>query len=182
MSRRVRDDGVRLAGGAALVVLASLFLPWYEKSVIPTGQRTFATANLSAFGTFTWIEAAILVVDVALLVLVWARWTRRPLELPASDGGIVIGGGAWIGVLLLIRVFDRPDVTGTAASVGLQWGLLVAMAGTGAIIAAGVTLRAAAGHPPRRPRMPRRERPDRAADAPAAEATEIPPRWRRPRT
>ncbi|MBJ7470413.1 MAG: hypothetical protein JHD16_03895 [Solirubrobacteraceae bacterium] len=146
---RLIEDGRKLATVACVVLLVSLFLPWYEKSVVPEGAKTFVTTNLSAFGSFTWIEAAIILVDAAVLTLLWLRRTDRRVELPAGDGTMIAIAGGWIVLLLLIRVFDKPTVTGTAASVGLQWGLLVAMASAGALLAAGLAIRAielTAGH------------------------------------
>lgn len=150
---RLLDDGSKLGGLAAVAVLISLFLPWYEKSVLGPDGRTFVHDAISAWGAFTWIEAAILLVDAAVIALLWLRSTGRRVELPFTDGMAIALAGGWIVVLLLIRVFDRPTVEGVAASVGLQWGLLVAMAAAGAMLAAGLTARASerehsAGPPP----------------------------------
>lgn len=136
------DDGTKLAGVSAVAVLISLFLPWYEKSVLGPDGRTFVQDAISAWGAFTWIEAAVLLVDAAVIALLWLRSTGRRVELPFTDGMAIAFAGGWIVVLLLIRVFDRPQVEGVAASVGLQWGLLVAMAAAGAMLAAGLTARA----------------------------------------
>lgn len=138
---KLLDDGRKLASVAAIVLLISLFLPWYEKSVLPTGAKSFVTTTISAFGSFTWIEAAILLVAAAVLLLLWLRSTDRRVELPAGDGTMIAIAGGWIIVLLIIRVFDKPTVTGTAASVGLQWGLLVAMAAAGALLGGGLLTR-----------------------------------------
>ncbi len=149
-SSRLIEDGRKLATLACVVLLVSLFLPWYEKSVVPEGAKTFVTTNLSAFGSFTWIEAAIVLVDGAVLTLLWLRRTGRRVELPVGDGTMIAMAGGWIMLLLLVRVFDKPKVTGTAASVGLQWGLLLAMAAGGALLAAGLAMRAVertAAHP-----------------------------------
>lgn len=139
---RLLEDGRRLAAAACIVLLVSLFLPWYEKSVLPEGAKAFVTTSLSAFSAFTWIEAALLLVDAAVLTLLWMRRTGRRVELPAGDGTMIAIAGGWMVVLLIVRVFDKPTVTGTGATVGLQWGLLIAMAAAGALLAAGLTMRA----------------------------------------
>lgn len=152
---RLLDDGRKLAGAAALAVLISFFLPWYEKSAIPPGATTFAHDTISAWGAFTWIEAAVLLVDAAVIALLWLRSTGRRVELPFGDGTAFALAGGWIVVLLLIRVFDKPEATGgTAASVGLQWGLLVAMASAGALLAAGLTARSIERHAAAAPDAP----------------------------
>ncbi|MDQ8047282.1 MAG: hypothetical protein AAGC46_20245 [Solirubrobacteraceae bacterium] len=140
---RLLDDGRKLASAACIVFLVSLFLPWYGKSFVPTGTTTFVKTNISAFGAFTWVEAALLLVDASVLGLLYLRSTGRRVELPAGDGTMIAIAGGWMVVLLLVRVFDKPTATGgAAATVGLQWGLLLAMAAAGAIVAAGVATRA----------------------------------------
>ena len=115
------------AAVAGIALLVSFFLPWYEKSVIPVGSHQFVSQSLSAWGAFTWVEAALLLVDGSVLYLLYLRSTGRRVELPASDGTMIALAGGWMVILLLVRVFDRPSVSGAGASVGLQWGLLVAV-------------------------------------------------------
>jgi hypothetical protein len=141
---RLLDDGRKLAGVASIIFIAALFMPWYEKSVLPEGSKAFVTTSISAFGAFTWVEAALLLVDAAVLGLLYLRSTDRRVELPGSDGTMIAIAGGWMVFLLIVRVFDRPDVTGegVAPTVGLQWGLLIAMAAAGAVLAAGLATRA----------------------------------------
>lgn len=147
---------LRLAAIAAASLVVSLLLPWYGKSYLPAGAREFATDDLSAFGVFSWVEAAILLVAAAVLVLVWARSERRAFALPGGDGPAITAAGAWAVLLLAWRVFDRPDVEGPGATVGLQWGMLVALVAAGALVYAGVRAglksRPAADPPGSRPR------------------------------
>lgn len=149
-SDRLIEDGRKVATVACVVLLVSLFLPWYELSVVPAGGKTFVTTSLSAFGSFTWIEAAIILVDAAVLTLLWLRRTGRRVELPAGDGTMIAIAGGWTVLLLIVRLFDKPEVTGGTGTVGLQWGLLLAMAAAGAMLAAGLAMRAVdrtASHP-----------------------------------
>ena len=59
------------AAGAAAGLGLTMFLPWYEKSFVAGGDAK--TANLSAFGVFSFVEAAVLLVAAGVLYLVWAR-------------------------------------------------------------------------------------------------------------
>ncbi|MEH3054172.1 MAG: hypothetical protein PGN13_09235 [Patulibacter minatonensis] len=142
------DDGRKLAALAAAVFLISMFFPWYEKSVLIQGaagaaQRPgFTNQGMSAFGAFTWVEAALLLVDAAVLLLLWLRTTGRRVELPADDGTMIAIAGGWMVVLLIVRVFDKPTVPGVGSTVGLQWGLLLAMAAAGGMLASGLASRA----------------------------------------
>ena len=62
----------RRAGIAAAALLATLFLPWYRTSPLG-GQAPFRHQNLTAFGVFSFVEAAVLVVSAAVLYLLYAR-------------------------------------------------------------------------------------------------------------
>lgn len=162
------DDGEKLAGVAGAVLLVSFFLPWFQKSVLPAGAKAFVSQNLSAFGAFSWIEAALLLVNGAVLLLLYLRSTGRRVELPTDDGTMIALAGGWMLVLVLARVvFAKPVVTGTSASVGLQWGLLVAMGAAGGMLAAGLASRSRA-HASRTPAEP------------VVPESDVPPRWRRP--
>jgi len=63
---------------------------------------------VSALGPFSWVEAAIMLVGVAVLLLLKRRADRRPFHLPFGDGIVIAAAGAWAALLILIRLFDRP--------------------------------------------------------------------------
>ena len=63
---------------------------------------------VSTFGPFSWIEVAIVLVGVAVLLLLRRRAQGRPFHLPFGDGIVIAAAGAWSGLLILIRLFDRP--------------------------------------------------------------------------
>lgn len=134
---------LRMAAGGAAALAASLVLPWYQKSFVPQGRSDFAQDNLSAFGVFSFVEAAVLLVAAGVLYLVWARSERKGFHLPGGDGFVVSLAGGWALALLVWRLFDKPDVDGASATVGIQWGMFAAMAAAAALIVAGARLRAA---------------------------------------
>jgi hypothetical protein len=86
---------------------------------------------VSTFGPFSWIEVAIVLVGVAVLLLLRRRAQGRPFHLPFGDGIVIAAAGAWSGLLILIRLFDRP----------LGQGML-ALACAALLLAAGVRERA----------------------------------------
>ncbi len=132
----------RQAGGAAVALIVSLFLPWYQKNVADQGE--LISGNLNAFSVFSFVEAAVALVAVAVLALLWARAQRRGFHLPGGDGTVILGGGLWALFLLVWRLFDRPDVTGDAgANVGISWGWFVAVVCAAGLGVAGARLRAA---------------------------------------
>ena len=112
------DDGRKLAAVAGIALLVSFFLPWYEKSVIPVGSHQFVSQSLSAWGAFTWVEAALLLVDGSVLYLLYLRSTGRRVELPASDGTMIALAGGWMVILLLVlpALSPKADVVGRLVS------------------------------------------------------------------
>jgi hypothetical protein len=179
LAQRLRglSPELRTAALAAAALAASLVLPWYQKSYMPEGSRLFVQDNLSAFGVFSFVEAAVLLVAAAVLFLAWARSERRGFHLPGGDGMAISLAGGWALLLLVWRLFDKPDVDGPAATVGIQWGIFGAMLAAGALLAAGARVRAAhrpepanpaadeADAPPRRPRRRRPVDPDAVTEA-----------------
>ena len=163
---------LRNAGIAAAALVVSMILPWYQKSFVPPGAHEFTQANLSAFGVFSFVEAAVLLVAVGVLFLVWARTNERAFHLPGGDGAVITAAGGWALLLLVWRLFDKPDAAGPSATIGIQWGIFGAMLAAGALIAAGARVRAA--HRP--------EPPNPAADDFDLDRAGAPARDRRART
>ncbi len=173
-----------MAGIAATALAVTLFLPWYQKSVVVRGQEGLAQQNLSALGVFTFVEAAVLLVAAGVLFLLWARSQEKGFHLPGGDGTVIFAAGCWAALLLIWRLFDKPDVSGDGATVGIQWGIFFAMAAAAALIAAGARVRAA--HRPEPPNpvaedldweeaapRPRRRDSDRRVPRDATAVTEV---------
>jgi hypothetical protein len=84
-------------------------------------QRVAGVAALllivSTFGPFSFVEAAIVLVGLSVLFLLRRRAEGRRFHLPFGDGTVIAAAGAWSGVLILIRIFDRPLGQGLLALV-----------------------------------------------------------------
>jgi hypothetical protein len=63
---------------------------------------------VSTFGPFSFVEAAIVVTGLAVLLLLRKRAEGREFHIPFGDGTVIAAAGAWSGVLIAIRLFDRP--------------------------------------------------------------------------
>jgi hypothetical protein len=161
---------LRLTAVAATALAISLILPWYQKSYFQ-GQKV-VQANVSALGVFTFIEAAVLLVAFAVLFLIWARSQRKGFHLPGGDGVAITLAGGWALVLLVWRLFDKPEIQGVGVTVGIQWGIFGALLAAGALVAAGARVRTAHRPEPPNPaadevdwvapdRPAREDRPDR---------------------
>jgi hypothetical protein len=178
---------LRNAGLAAAALALSLFLPWYTQSYVPQGAREFVKRNMSAFGVFSFVEAAVLLVSAAVLFLIWARSEGKAFHLPGGDGTAIVLAGGWAVLLIVWRLFDKPNAPNPSEDYGLQWGIAVALTVTGARVRAAhrpeppnPAADDLAEPPPHTPRPPRRradptavtevigERPDWSGEPPEA--------------
>jgi len=123
---RVLERDQRQAAIAAVALLATMFLPWYEKSFFVPSTGKPAHDSISAFGAVSFVEAAIFLVSAGVLVLLLARADERPFHLPGGDGTVIFGAGLWATLLIFYRVFDRPNAGGDGGTLGIQWGFFVA--------------------------------------------------------
>lgn len=164
----------RFAAVAALALVVTTFLPWYHKDAYLAvhGRLLHDAGNLNAFGKFGWVEAAILLVALGVLLLLFHRAEQRAFHLPGGDGTVIFGAGLWAGFLFLWRVFDRPSVSGPGSTIGIQWGFFFAFLAAGALAFAGYRLRAAHRAEPTRADDPTtREEPAPPPPPPATGAT-----------
>jgi hypothetical protein len=145
---RALSSEQRLAAIAALLLLASMFLPWYQE----TGNALVGKSlqqiddSKSAFGVYSFVEAAIFVVVVGVLVLLWARAERKAFHLPGGDGTVIMGAGLWVMFLIFYRQLDKPNGRKEGliqTSIGVEWGIFIAFL-LGALLAyAGYRIRSA---------------------------------------
>jgi len=185
----------RLVVVAAGVLLATMALPWYSRSVdaVVGGKLETATSAKLAITVFSFVEAAIFLVAVGVTALVLARGDKRAFHLPGGDGTIVSAAGAWATFLIFYRFVDKPGGSGSGqlqVEYGLSWGIFFGLLAALALVAAGLRLGAAQvaepalpgdlapdGGPVRTPVPPARA-PRAAAPSPAARSDD-PTRARR---
>jgi hypothetical protein len=174
------DRDRRLAAVAAVALFATMFLPWYQQNAVVSARRVapLVSSNLDAFAVFSFVEAAVLLVALGVLFLLYTRAEGRDFRLPGGDGAVVLAAGLWSALLLVLRLFDKPGVTqhGVAANVGVQWGIFFALAAAGLLAYAGSRMRA--GQRPEPPLVRRSAPPYRPppASEPEAQATVVVPR------
>ena len=159
----------RLAAVAALALFVTMLLPWYQLQRVVRGD--IRSHDVNAFGVFSFVEGAVLLVVLGVLALLFARGEDRGFHLPGGDGTVIFAAGLWAGFLLFFRVLDRPP--GGGYPVGIAWGFFIAFIAAGFLAYAGARLRAAhrpepplPAPPPERPPEPtvRRRRPPPADD------------------
>jgi hypothetical protein len=122
------DPEQRLAGAAALGIIASLFTPWWRDPVF--GLSHWAINRL------TWIEFALALVAASVLLLLLRRAQGRVFHLPLSDGTLATGAGVWCCLLVIVRALDPPTRTVGSQTLdyGRRWGMVLCFA-AGALLA-----------------------------------------------
>ena len=63
---------------------------------------------VSTFGPFSFVEAAQILVAGGVIWLLRSRAQRKEFHLPFGDGTVVMAAGVWAGLLIAVRLFDRP--------------------------------------------------------------------------
>lgn len=170
---RALEHEQRWAALAAIGLFISMFLPWYSQTtVVPRTNHPFATHTLTAWGDFSFVEAAVLLVSAGVLLLLFNRAEGRAFHLPGGDGLIILIAGVWAGGLIFYRLLDKPQST-VSQTIGVRWGIFVALLAAIVLAWAGTRVRAA-----RRPEPPLLESESESAAVrpPAPE----PPRGRYP--
>ena len=156
----------RLAALASLALLVTMLFPWYGLQSL-NRKGTIDSHSISAFGDVSFVEAAVFLVAVGVVVMVLARAEGREFHLPGGDGMIVTIAGCWAGLLIFYRVFDRP--AGHGYPVGIEWGFFLAFMAAGGVAYSGWRMRAVERPEPpltrtrgtrRGPRPDQRRRPE----------------------
>lgn len=158
MARDLRGLGgdERLAVIGVAVIALSLFLPWYGVSVADNLVQT-------GFGAASWTEAAIMLTGAATVFLALRVGGGYVPPRPLREWALFVAAGVWIALILGYRMIERPelnfdiDIVAIERTYGLRYGIFVALAGAGLIVAAGIRDRA------KRPASPRGPDPARAA-------------------
>ena len=146
---RVLPYESRLAAGAALALFLTLFLPWYQVTLIAPAKAAkleSASATITGWGAFSFVEAAVLLIAAAVLTLLFHRAEGRAFHLPGGDGGVITAAGLWTCLLIVWRIFDKQGATThgpSATSSGVEWGIFMALAAAAFLAYSGSRIRAA---------------------------------------
>ena len=139
----------RLAAYASGALFFTLFLPWYQVTLIAPAKAEklqSASASITGWGAFSFVEAAVLLVAAGVLTLLFQRAEGRAFHLPGGDGGVILAAGLWTCVLIVWRIFDKQGATTSGPSAttsGIEWGIFVALAAAAFLAYAGSRIRAA---------------------------------------
>jgi len=144
---RALEREQRLAALTALGLFVSMFLPWYSKAdtFVEHGAAKATQTSLSAFQAFSFVEAAVLLVSAGVLTMLFSRAEGRDFRLPGGDGLIVMLAGAWAALLIFYRLLDKPGLQASqrlTATVGVEWGIFIALLLALGLLYAGRRMRA----------------------------------------
>ena len=130
--RRLRA-GEWLAGLSGVVLIVSLFLPWYEGTVGGFGAYGDGDPRFTAWEALRMLDFVFLAGGLGGVVLLVVTATQRTPALPVALGALMVIVAGVLTALLLYRVIALPELeTGGAAEVypdqerraGLWLGLL----------------------------------------------------------
>jgi hypothetical protein len=157
---RLMEPEQRLASGASVALLLTMFFPWYGLQSLNRKTGAISSHTINAFGDVSFVEAAVFLVAAGVVLMMLARSEGREFHLPGGDGTIVMVAGGWAALLIFYRVFSRP--AGNGYPVGIEWGFFLAFVAAGALTYAGWRMRGGErAEPPVIRRPPSRERPQR---------------------
>jgi hypothetical protein len=190
---RVLRREQRVSAIAAMALWLTMFLPWYSETGLALGKNGVHAGgvSLTAWSAFSWVEAAVLLVSLGVLALLFARGERRAFHLPGGDGGLIMVAGAWIALLVIYRMFDTNGIKVADGEIttGIDWGIFMALAAAVWLAYTGVSMRRAHRAEPtladdptvhlRGLRQRARAQPPRAPDPIARERSDEPPREHR---
>jgi hypothetical protein len=144
----------RLAALASAGLFLTLFLPWYQETVFANGVTSLrsASSSLTGWGAFSFVEAAVMLVAAAVLILLFVRAEGQAFHVPGGDGGVITAAGIWTCVLIVWRIFDKEGTSRhdqIAYTSGIEWGIFVALGVAAVLTYAGSQIRLA--HEPEPP-------------------------------
>lgn len=121
LRRLTRID--QTVGGASLVVLISLFLPWF-------GFDGLSVDGTTARGYL--IFAAILAVVMVAYLVLRSGWDEFPLNLPIAHAPLLLIGTALQLLLVFIGFISKPG--GLSWEIGAYLALLASVAAAGPLV------------------------------------------------
>lgn len=120
-------------GGASVVVLISLFMPWFGLSV--DGIAVASISGVTAHG-YLYLVLILALAIIGYLVL-RAGWDQLPVTLPIAHGPLLLVGTGMQFLLVLIGFLDKPLAV-LSWDAGAYLGLIAAIVAAGPVIAPAV--------------------------------------------
>lgn len=135
LERMSRGD--RVAGGGAILLIVSLFLPWYgfDFSGVDVPDNGFTKLvegiTVNAFKALDYIDVVLLLIGVAVLAVVFLMANGN---LDDSLRSWIETVGSFAALAVIFRMFDQPN---PAQLVTLKYGIYLSVIGALAIAVGG---------------------------------------------
>jgi hypothetical protein len=120
----------RIAGLATLVVLISLFLPWFSVNLAGLGGLGVGAGVVTESGTSAhgWLWFVFVVgLAILLYLLVAAGYQALPVNLPLKHERLLLAATTINFLLVLLAVALKPGSDGEPVKVGWAFGAVVAL-------------------------------------------------------
>jgi hypothetical protein len=122
--RWTRSD--QIVGGASLVVLISLFLPWFSVSLTgPLGGGSATASGTTAHG-WLWLVFVISLLILAYEMLV-AGYEQLPFRLPWPHERVLLAASGLNLLLVFLAFILKPSSGFTDLKVGWDFGAFIAL-------------------------------------------------------
>lgn len=133
LSRVQRGERIAMVGGILLAV--SLFLTWYslDKNGVAGGKS--GPADLTGWEAHSTMRWLLLAAAVAPLILAYIIARDHKLSWPRGQLTSVVAIAAF-GLVFYAGLIDKPGDSNSL--IGLQWGWIVSVLGTGLMLAGSV--------------------------------------------
>jgi hypothetical protein len=145
------SPGELLGMGAALVLLLSLWLPWFTTSADNPNSRLAGASGgdgasaWSVFGTLDWLLVA---ASLAPFILSWIIARGHKLTWKPGEVTMIVGITAFVLILCNGIILGRP---GDSVDIGLGIGYFVALVASAGMMVAGYLRQAIYGDPRKPP-------------------------------
>jgi hypothetical protein len=129
--------GEFLGMGAALVLLASLWLPWFTTAEDNPNSRLAGASggdSASAWSVFATLDWLLVSACLAPFILSWIVARGHKLTWKPGEVTMVVGITAFVLILCNGIILGRP---GDAVDIGLGFGYFVALIASAAMLVAG---------------------------------------------
>jgi hypothetical protein len=132
MDLRRLGVGEWMASISGVVLLVSLFLPWYpfEICVVPYTDLSRACPTMSGWEALGAIDVLLAFVAASGVLVGIVTAVQQVPAVPIATSALVMIGGTFGVLLVLFRVIDLPD-----GAAGREWPLLLGLAGAIGIVA-----------------------------------------------
>jgi hypothetical protein len=126
----------RIAFLGAATIVGSMLLPWFRAPISSDLVQT-------GFGAFSFAEGALILVAAATTFLALECGGGYVPPRPLREWGLFVTAGVWAALIVVYRMFDRPDfqLGGIDEVYEIHYGIFVALGGAIIIVMAGLRLR-----------------------------------------